>query len=57
MTTKKTKAGKGGVKKLKLKKETVKDLKTPKGKNVKGGGGMRWSGVMLTCRATECAKC
>ena len=35
MTTKKTTTSKGGVKKLKLKKETIKDLEA--GKNVKGG--------------------
>jgi hypothetical protein len=56
MTTKKTDTGKGGVKKLKLKKQTVKDLNTPKSKDVKGGMN-RWSGVMLTCRETECGKC
>jgi len=55
MTTKKSNTGKGGVKKLKLKKQTVKDLNTPKSKDVKGGMN-RWSGVMLTCRDTEC-KC
>lgn len=54
MTAKKT-TGKGGVKKLKLKKQTVKDLNAPKGKDVKGGVN-RWSQVMLTCRETEC-KC
>jgi hypothetical protein len=56
MTTKKAGKGKGATRKLKLKKETVKDLNAAKSKNVKGGMN-RWSGVMLTCRDTECAKC
>lgn len=56
MATKKTNTGKPGAKKLKLKKETIKDLDAARTKDVKGGG-MRWSGVMLTCRDTECGKC
>jgi hypothetical protein len=56
MTTKKSTTGKGGAKKLKLKKQTVKDLNAGKGKDVKGGMN-RWSMVMLTCRDTEYAKC
>ena len=54
MTVRKTTTGKGGSKKLKVKKQTLKDLKARKDKDVKGGGPLRWSGVMLTCRETEC---
>jgi hypothetical protein len=57
MTVRKSSTGKGSTKKMKVKKQTVKDLNARKGKDVKGGGGMRWSGVMLTCRDTECGHC
>jgi hypothetical protein len=57
MTTKKTTTGKGGAKKLTLKKETIRDLSLKnKAKNIKGGRinncspGVTWC-VTATCNS------
>ncbi len=54
MVTKKTAAGKAKEKKLKLKRETIKDLE-PKSKAVKGGIGPR-TGILCTadCATATC---
>ena len=51
MTKKKTDAGKGNAKKLKLKKDTVKDLKAREG-DAKGGG--RKTQLSFSCMEQFC---
>jgi len=53
MTTKKRETSKRGTKKLKLKKETIKDLSPPKGK-VRGGYIQRVQSNWLSCPFTMC---